>query len=79
MQTVLLTTGATSHTLTTGLQSGVTYSISIEARSNQLPSARVGPETVTLKRELLFFMCVIELLLAGCVYVLIKGIFIPSF
>ena len=33
-----------SLTLTTGLQSGATYNISIEALSNQLPSARVGPE-----------------------------------
>ena len=74
MWSVTITVGgsATFHTLT-GLQSGATYSISIEARSSELPSARVGPETVTLKRELLFFKCTqIELLLAGCVCVLIK-------
>ena len=56
MQTVLPTTGVISRTLT-GFQSGATYSISIEARSNELPSARVGPETVTFKCELLFFKC----------------------
>ena len=38
----------------TGLQSGATFSISIEARSNQLPSARVGPVAVVVKGELLF-------------------------
>ena len=79
-QSVLPTTGATSHTLTTGLQSGVTYSISIVTLSSTLPSARVGPETVTFKCELLFFKCMlIELLLAGCVCVLIKMNFLPSF
>ena len=43
---------ATNHTLT-GLQSGATYSISIVARSNQLPSTVVGPVTVTIEGALL--------------------------
>ena len=38
----------------TGLQSGATFSISIEALSNQLPSASVGPVAVVVKGELLF-------------------------
>ena len=58
MQSVNVVATATSHTLITGLQSGATYSISIEALSNQLPSARVGPETVTFRGEHLFSMCV---------------------
>ena len=53
MQTVTVGANAISHTLTTGLQSGATYSISIEALSSQLPSARVGPEMVVVKGELL--------------------------
>ena len=53
VQTVTVGATATSHTLTTGLQSGATYSISIEALSSQLPSARVGPEMVVVKGELL--------------------------
>ena len=58
MQSVNVGANAISHTLTTDLQSGATYSISIVARSNQLPSATVGPEMVTLRGELLFIMCV---------------------
>ena len=57
MQSVDVGASAISNTLT-GLQSGATYSFSIEARSNQLPSARVGPEMVTFRGELLVFMCV---------------------
>ena len=50
---------AISHTLIAiGLQTGATYSFSIVTRSNQLPSATVGPEMVTFRGELLFFMCV---------------------
>ena len=56
-QSVTVGPTATSHTLT-GLQSGATYSISIVARSNQLPSARVGPEmVVTVKGELM--LCIV--------------------
>ena len=54
MQSVDVGANAISHTLTTGLQSGATYSFSIVARSSQLPSARVGPEmVVTVEGELL--------------------------
>ena len=55
-QTVDVGAVATSHTLT-GLQIGATYSISIEALSSTLPSTVVGPVTVTVEGELLFFMC----------------------
>ena len=48
--------GATSHTLT-GLQSGATYSISIVALSNTLPSTPDGPEMVTIIGEL---VCIID-------------------
>ena len=51
-QTVDVGTNAIHQTLI-GLQSGATYSISIEALSSQLPSARVGPEMVTVEGELL--------------------------
>ena len=54
MQSVTVGVNAISNTLTTGLQIGATYNISIEARSSELPSARVGPEMVTLRGELLF-------------------------
>ena len=57
MQSVDVVATAISNTLT-GLQSGATYSISIEARSSELPSTVVGPEMVTLRGELLFSMCV---------------------
>ena len=50
-QSVDVGAGATSHTLT-GLQSGATYSISIVALSNTLPSSVLGPVTVALEREL---------------------------
>ena len=52
-ESVTVGAGATNHTLT-GLQSGATYSISLEARAGQLPSARVGPVAVVVKGELLF-------------------------
>ena len=54
-QSVDVGAGATSLPLT-GLQSGATYSISIVALSNQLPSSVVGPETVTIEGALLFHM-----------------------
>ena len=59
MQSVDVGPTATSHTLT-GLQTGATYSISIVTLSNQLPSAVLGPVTVTLSGELVGIMsCVI--------------------
>ena len=61
-QSVDIGAGATSHTLTTGLQSGATYSISIVALSNELPSAVVGPEVVILKGEFTCFVCTVDLL-----------------
>ena len=57
MQSVDVGASATSHTLT-GLQSETTYSISIVTCSSELPSTVVGPEMVTFRGELLFFMCV---------------------
>ena len=58
-QTALATAGATSLRLT-GLQIGATYSISIVALSDQLPSARVGPVDVTVSGELVGMMlCVV--------------------
>ena len=45
-----------SLTLTTGLQSGATYNISIEALSNQLPSARVGPEIGELLLHIVYYV-----------------------
>ena len=59
MQSV--TVGATAiHQTLIGLQTGATYSISIVTLSNQLPSAVLGPVTVTVSGELVGIMsCVI--------------------
>ena len=57
-QSVDAAAGVASRTLT-GLLSGMTYNISIESRSNSLPSAVLGPSVVRIRGEFVssFHVC----------------------